>query len=561
MENTDKVEFNDRLYVKTAETQSGIEGDTISTEDIVDKASGDIKTKSNIQTEKFLEQNKDEVKKIDWNSIVYENEEKTIPLVSEEDMEIYQAVTYEFMGELNIDSWVNFSKGEIIAYETLLHKEDKTEEDEEELKVLKESAQSSKELLALIQTQSKELRKDFEENKIAENTIKAGILKTLHDFILKRYPVLDSEKKEKYDRLEVEMMENMYIITIFEQALDRDISKKYLNRVNPKLIDSDAFDYSAAISIYLKNIDAEDNIDLGAIIARDFEFMNFFVITVLYSVYKYGSKDFVTKNIKNISEDTLKALDDTMNPCNAIENTAKYKDINKTISDIITKFEEKPQLIKDIYTGIENAVKSDNIVKYYLSKNSDGDLDKVYTSIINNIPVIKDNKTGEWNRYYRAIRKLNVYFMFKQLYDLGNKDGFESEDFKSAVFNVIIKYMKYVYEHYYTSFICDFTEFINININAKDSRAVFFKTSINFLNTMYSFGFKSSYNTEEKENIAPGIYALAKKKLGKIYDTTIVDEEEDFVLKDVDLNNIKVKYSEIVYKVLKAFDNSLDATE
>ena len=96
--------------------------------------------------------------------------------------------------------------------------------------------------------------------------------------------------------------------------------------------------------------------------------------------------------------------------------------------------------------------------------------------------------------------------------------------------------------------------FIKDTVNAADSRDIFFKTSMNFLNVIHSFGFKSYYTEEDKD-----IYKLAKEKMGnKLFESTIVDESDDIVLKDVDMTSTKNEYYNLVDRVLNNLINSID---
>lgn len=560
MENTEeKVENQISETVETEKKDNNIEGEEISTKEIVAKTDKN-RVVLNQATDKYLEENKDKIEKIDWENIKWEDEEKTIPLVTKDDLEVYSAITSSFVGDMELDSWVEMSKNEIKEYNELLKNYDSLSEDDKKYcDSVKNTAQSSRELLALLQTQSKDLKKDFEENKIAENAIKAAVIKTLHDFIIGRYPLSVEKKQKMTEHYENQISKFMYVLPIFRQSVDRDINRvrdeqdKDLYRLSAYSINSDAQDYTIAISIYTKMLGDQDNIDLSSIIAKDFDFMNFFVITVLYSVYKYGDKDFVTKNIKNIDEKTLESLNSTMNPSNFLE--PKYKALSDLVFYVLDKFKNK-ETLKKIIDIIDSALKSDKTFKFYF--NTIKDYKDIFTEIIKNIPTIVDNKIGAWNKYYRTIRKMNLYFTFNDLFNLGESKGYDSDEFKAGSFNVLIKYIKYIYEHYFTRFIVDFEEFLKYDVNSKESRDIFFKTCINETNVLHSFGFKTGFNIENEDYKAPKIYELAKEKMGKLYDTTIVDESDDIILKEVDLKVVKAEYVNIVYDSLSEFNTELD---
>lgn len=559
MENTEeKVENQVSEAVTTEEKVDNTEGTDISTKEIV-KKTDKKRVALNQATDKYLDENKDKIDKINWDEIKYEDEAKTIPLVTKDDIEVYSAITSSFVGDMDLESWVTMSKGEINEYNELMKNYDTLEEpDKKYADSLKDTAKSSKELLALLQTQAKDLRKEFVENKIAETAIKAAVIKTLHDFIIERYPLPPEKKLGMKETYENQMSKLMYVLPIFRQSVDRDYTRgvfvkdKDLYRLSPYSVTSDAQDYTIAISIYLKMLGKQDNLDLSSILEKDFDFMNFFIITILYSVYKYGDKDFVLKNIKNIDEKTLNSLDTTMNPSNFLEE--KYCSLSDLVFTTIDKF-KNTETIEKIINIIDSALKIDKTFKFYNKTISD--YKDIFTEMIKNIPTIIDNKIGAWNKYYRTIRKMNLYFMFNDLLKLGKEKGVDSEEYKAGSFNVLIKYMKYNYEHHFTRFIVDFDDFLKMDVNSKESRDIFFKTCINETNVLHSFGFKTGFDIESEEYKAPKIYEHAKAKMGKLYDTTIVDESDDIILKDVDLREVKEAYADIVREALNTFNEEL----
>ena len=99
---------------------------------------------------------------------------------------------------------------------------------------MEETVKSSKELLALIQLDSKNLAKDFVENKIAETAIKAAVIKTLRDFTIKRYPIIE-DKDEFIEYVNNDISKHMYVIPIFKRLIEREfnrISSLEYNRFN-----------------------------------------------------------------------------------------------------------------------------------------------------------------------------------------------------------------------------------------------------------------------------------------------------------------------------------------
>ena len=550
--------------IVTNNSESNKEQETITVDKKMKKSFGK-------QTDEIAEKFKEDIEKIEWDKIVYEDEAKLIPLVTQDDIDIFTSITSEFVGDMDISSWVSIAKEELKEYQEMKSRE--LELDADELKYMinmEETVKSSKELLALIQVDAKNLSKDFEENKIAETAIKAATIKTLRDFILKRYPIVN-EKDNFINKIENDINKHMYVIPTFKRLIDREyrrINSKEYNRFSSSVIGDDALFYTQAISTYVKMLGADAvNIDLSALIAKDFEFMNFFVITVLYSVYKSAKPDFVLKNIKNIDEKTLESLNKTMDlngHFTSMEN-GPFKQINESVEKLSVLLHDVNNIDK-IVKNIDTALNSDKNFRFWKKnveesiKQENKDNKELYTSILSklvkNIPSIENDKIGSWVRYYRTIRILNLYLTFSDLKSLllSTDINVTTDVVDSAVFNVVMHLVKREYDHNFSKLVVDFNGFINETINSADSRDVFFKTSMNFLNVIHSFGFKSYYTEEDKD-----IYKLAKEKMGdKLFASTIVDENDDIVLKDVDLTSTKNEYYNLVLEVLNNLIKSIE---
>lgn len=546
----------------------------VTTDEIKEQTSDekeDSKKTFSEKTDEIADKFKENIEKIDWDKVVYEDENKQIPLVTQEDIEIFSSITDEFIGDMDIGSWVNIAKEEINEYIELKSRELELEVNElSYLHNMEETVKSSKELLALIQLDSKNLAKDFVENKIAETAIKAAVIKTLRDFTIKRYPIVE-DKDEFVEYVNNDISKHMYVIPIFKRLIEREfkrISSLEYNRFNSSVFMDDAIDYTHAISTYLKMLDSDEvNIDLSALIAKDFEFMNFYVITVLYSVYKKSNPDFVLKHIKNIDDKTLESLNKTMDLEGYFTSMkdGPFDRINEKIETLIHKFHDV-DIIDKIMNNIKDSLNSDKLFRYWKKTveeqdglvSSDDVENSRYTTIlskiIENIPSIENNMIGEWAKYYRVVRVLNLYLIFNDCKKVLLDEKLSDDDRDGAIFNLVVHLVKREYDHSFSKFVTDFNIFIKDTINAADSRDIFFKTSMNFLNVIHSFGFKSYYTEEDKD-----IYKLAKEKMGnKLFGTTIVDESDDIVLKDVDMTSTKNEYYNLVDRVLNNLIRSID---
>ena len=561
--------FEEKSDVTIEENES-----VVTTDDVKEQTSDkkeEVKKTFSEKTDEIADKFKEDIGKIDWDKVIYEDENKQIPLVTKEDIEIFSSITDEFIGDMDIDSWVNIAKEEINEYIELKSRELELEVNElSYLHNMEETVKSSKELLALIQLDSKNLAKDFVENKIAETAIKAAVIKTLRDFTIKRYPIVE-DKDEFIEYVNNDISKHMYVIPIFKRLIEREfnrISSFEYNRFNSSVFTDDAIDYTHAISTYLKMLDSDEvNIDLSALIAKDFEFMNFYVITVLYSVYKKSNPDFVLKHIKNIDDKTLESLDKTMDLEGHFTSMkdGPFDRINEKIETLIHKFHDV-DIIDKIMNNIKVSLNSDKLFRYWKKTveeqdglvSSDDSENSRYTTIlskiIENIPSIENNMIGEWAKYYRVVRVLNLYLIFNDCKKVLLDEKLTDDDRDGAIFNLVVHLVKREYDHSFSKFVTDFNIFIKDTINAADSRDIFFKTSMNFLNVIHSFGFKSYYTEEDKD-----IYKLAKEKMGnKLFGTTIVDESDDIVLKNVDMTSTKNEYYNLVDRVLNNLINSID---
>lgn len=508
-------------------------------------------------TSKVLEKMKDDVDKIEWDKIIYEDEDKLIPLVTKENVEIFEGITSQFVGNMEVNSWISIAKTEIAEYKEMMKRESELDEDERKYyENLKDSVQSSKELLALIQTNAIKIEKDFNENKIAESAIKASVMQTLHDFIIDRYPIIEN-KDETISNYEKLMKKNSFLISIFDQSLVR-MSKKH-KLWEKDVIEDSAFEYTSAISTYVKMLKGNDNIDISSIITHDFEYMNFFTILILYCVVKNEDvdSDYVKLILKNVSDKTKENLRNTFDLHGALNSDSIIENIYDKVKCIISILSKKDtvEFLKSKYMDV---LLDDKTFKFYCYVDGTNELKKpqeILKDLVLNTPQIIDDKIGPWARYFRIVRVLNMYLMFDDM----SKAIDKGENVEELAFNVLLKMVKDKYDYLFTSFVTDFNFFIKETVNAKDSRDIFFKTSMNFINIMHAFCFKSIISPEEMKEEG-FIYNVAKRVMGqKNFDNTVVDEKEDVMLKELDIMQTKCEYFNLVEKLLVYIENSINS--
>ena len=106
--------FEEKSDVTIEENES-----VVTTDDIKEQTSDkkeEVKKTFSEKTDEIADKFKENIEKIDWDKVVYEDENKQIPLVTKEDIEIFSSITDEFIGDMDIDSWVNIAKEEINEY-------------------------------------------------------------------------------------------------------------------------------------------------------------------------------------------------------------------------------------------------------------------------------------------------------------------------------------------------------------------------------------------------------------------------------------------------------------
>ena len=108
-------------------TDAVIEGnESVTTDDVKDQSSDkkeEVKKTFSEKTDEIADKFKNDIEKIDWDKVIYEDENKQIPLVTQEDIEIFSSITDEFIGDMDINSWVNIAKEEINEYIELKSRE------------------------------------------------------------------------------------------------------------------------------------------------------------------------------------------------------------------------------------------------------------------------------------------------------------------------------------------------------------------------------------------------------------------------------------------------------
>ena len=164
---------------------------------------------------------------------------------------------------------------------------------------------------------------------------------------------------------------------------------------------------------------------------------------------------------------------------------------------------------------------------------------------------------------------MKIYEVYYSLASLKNKEVKEDVDYYNIFSLLFSEFVSYIY----SDFITDIDKFITDTVYKKDTRSFMFGMLMNNLLLQHELGFKTDIRTKEItvedleapknedgspamkvlpiNNVAPGIYSLAKEVFRDQYDYMVGDQDSDILLKDVDLVETRKKYMEVSVNILK----------
>ena len=501
--------------------------------------------------------------KFDPETLVYEDENKTIPLVTMEDIKLFDAASEGMFEGLDMETYVSMARSDIEDYNSLKAQYDAGELDETDLEYFENATRSKDEsfiLLATIQSNAKELARDFKESHIAEDTIRTVINGMLIRSIVNRFklirswdPLQSGKKLEELDdtKFIVEAVQkNMYPATFYKEYTKLDSIRAKNIRYNQFFIGkfNDCIDDIIwALSTYVKNNPSAkiDSITIGKILEKDFKGLDFTRTITSYATVKTNS-DLVstTEEGLKINENVLK-LGETIAPNESFEELTKNVEdaLDKLIAIVIANT-KKIEILRDL--ALDN-FKRDPMYKKLIADNPDVNLEEFNNTCIkisDLIPDLTSSTIPKWGKSYAFIQKYVRYFTY---FDYLRSYELAGSDERAQKINAFVKFVVPILTDWNVFTYSNIVNTLYSNVAdeyPKDSCSMVFSTIINNMLLQHELGFKSKLEPGTTELKGEMLFELAKSVFGDRYDFMVdgSDIEKDILLGKVDIIEVKKAY-------------------
>lgn len=566
----------------------------------------------------ILEKNAD---KIDYSKVIFAETDvdKLEPVITDENLAIFKAATVDAFDEETVKMWIEIAKADIQEYKDMIdnakiHLENKPlysdrynammecanfdEDDKEYAKQLFETKDKARDLLAIIQLEAIEIEKDFKENKIAESTMKAFTLNMIKDFTVSSFrlsstlrhsdlKLSEQELKMSDDnvRIKNELRENLYLPVIYNEYNRRNaiMNEKYsYNRFGANYFNKQIGDFIDTIRIRVAAMGSETTedvlddkgmvcgkktvetpFDIGPLVGRDIEAMNFTIHPIMYAYLRYDKSGVITKIIKDGSKASQKLeevinlngyyiskTDDAPIDVSLPDKTLIFKSIYDSVEQLISKLKIESNVIM-LKTLAEKELRNDKFFKkHYSDLNIDGGVDALM-KLTEFLPEIKGKHIGEWAEAYPPILKFNKYDLFKTLLLTIQSDDEDHENnvYRTA-FNTALRLISDENKYLFCSLISNLNDWLKSTTLIKEDQQAIFGNMMSFFNFQFNIGYRLAYDTETQAS-GNGLYEFVRKVLAANYGDIIVSEDEDTMLKDIDLTNVRFKYYSTANNIIK----------
>ena len=527
---------------------------------------------------------------IDWDKIEFIDETKDIPVLSDKDRSLFITVSEDYFGRDLLDMYINEANETITQYKqmrTLVESGNADKADIEYFETLSKGYQEARIVLASIQKSAREIEASFKDSKITEDFVKSVTLNTLHEFIVKKFrfnhSFLNSEDDDLREKIDEDIKKHMFVVTMFDYYLDRyeskfhgDIDRKIVNGgknniFSPIFNEFMLNNYINSVNTYIKNLEEKVNIDVSKIINTDLKAMEFSKACVVYATVKENAsfkvalkdKDYEVMdsklNFDGINNENIKSIIDEINKfVTYIKQEDKF---NKLISSVEYQLKHHPcfKVLDDLVGD-----KEENLCDYAAC----------IKVISERFPVVEGtNLTREWKDWYSFMK---IYETYYSIVSLKNKETKEVIDYYNVFSLLFSDFNMYLY----SDFVTDMDQFVTESVYKKDTRSFMFGMLMNNLLLQHELGFKADIRTKEESvedldapkdengcpamkelpinNVAPGIYSLAKEVFRDQYDYMVGEESTDILLKDVDLIETRKKYMEVTARMLKFMNSCIN---
>lgn len=508
---------------------------------------------------------------INWDEVEFA-EDGITPLVTEEQLKIYAAVSNDVITPDFLDVYIEQCHNFISDY---LYQKNMAEQgmlDEDDLEYYEhvtKGYEDSRIVLAMLQIESKKIEAEFVRDKIAEKHIKSVTLASLRDFIVEKFRYTKNwnnpdktplDQLDKTEEIEDNILKNLYVTPLINGYIEL-MKQKSLG--NPKLYNffvPEAFSTKHNVMIsglqsYLNNIEDKTNVDVGAILKRDFGAMNF-IRAVISAMLVVNDDKFVAK--LDVEGEHIENLKRKLNPDNTLAAGPEaplnimYSKFNAILDMLMDDSKGKvTKLLDNIISAIEYNLKRNPAYHKMVEVNG---VDKVnlkdYKETILMVselfPQVEEVRIMKWGKYYSFLKQYEQYTTFVQYKDCLAVGDTEENNIRTAAINLLSSVATELFNLIYGDFIDDLNIFVRSNVYAKVARQTVFGLIMNNLIMQHELGFKTDINfgtEEEPSNISgDGLYEFAKKVFGASYEYLVIEKEGDILLKDVDLLSVRESY-------------------
>lgn len=522
------------------------------------------------------------------HDVEYEDEDKLYPVLKAEDIEVFKSITTDIFDQESmdmVDTFVSTARDDIAEFVNFKKNQEAgllDKEDMEYFSYLTERCNESRRFLIVLQKECRKIQNKFEDDHVAEETIRVIVFNSITEYIRDKFKgtdswITDKSKPTDVNNRDDEICKNIKYAThapvLFSEWTYRSITKsKYggydYNMFSPKQYNKSLDILVLAISTYIKHGNTDKtSINISKIIEKDFKNANFINSVVAYTIAnklpQYVRKEEDITKLKEFK----KILAPFEKQEEMIENIAT--NIELFINYVYDSYKKEGKVnnfskLQDIYL---NNFMSDPLYKTMDKENLNlDDVKEISKRTSDLIPDLNDVSIVKWGKSYNFIQKYVFYLLFKQLNTfMVDETKSEKELKKYIFFNFFTPLMEHYFISMYTDIITDIDNSVRFNF-MKDIRNNMFGSLINNLILQHELAFKLPMENEadwytmndEDEMVfnTEKLYEEAKKVFNTHYNNMVsYDRNEDYYLKDVNLGTSKCIY---LYTVFTAILNMHD---
>lgn len=571
--NDESVIIDDKSTVISVENEHDDETDVSSEEIIENSLKQEDIAEIDKEAKEYMEKYSNEAE-IDWDTIDFEDEGKNFPKITKEEVDVFCAVSQDFIDADVIETYINLARADIGNYlemKELVESGQATEDDKNYYNDLSKSKESSRIMLAAIQQDGRKLSKEFKEARIAEDLIKAVTLKTCSDYIVQKYRFNHSWKNpdekipsiDNTDRIREALLTKMYISPLFYNIIERDSIKASTNvRFNmfgSKFYEEHLDDFVDAVRIYVKQGKLNfDKLTIEEILTSDFKTFEFMRLPMIWAI---KSNDIGIKSISDwsYSSEEEEKITSRINPNNIFDN--ELKELSENISEAVNTLKQ-PKTLENGMKLAMDIINSDPLTKKIINV-PDYDWNNSEQVMIDIAEFIPEDVTSgnftEWANIFKYLQKYERYYLLYKLHNSVTDETVESDLKTVYTFNVLCGLVDDYYKFMVGELISAMDSFIKETGYRGETQNIMFSTIMSSFICQHELGYRQKLiiGGEDKNNSGEGLYKLAKEVLKDKYTYIVGSEKDDILLKNVDLIETRREYITNCTELVKFINSQL----